>query len=210
MMIRTIAIALLAFTGTSTAPVMAAESDSAATGEASALARQTLAAHLKTAESELQIDSVEPRTWNDSSLGCGKPGTVALQVITEGYAVTLHTADRTYRVHVAGKNAVVCDQPLLLRKEQSRPAYARGLDVMIEKARADLAARLQADPAAIRLYGTRPQQWRDNTLDCPRVDEAVVAKPVNGFKIFFRYQGRLYTYHSDLNDVRACPPIESQ
>lgn len=209
MMIRTIAIALLTFAGSAAASVMAAEPDSAAE-EASVLARQTLAAHLKTVESELQIDSVEPRTWNDSSLGCGKPGTVALQVITEGYAVMLRTADRTYRVHVAGKNAVVCDQPLLMRKEQSRPAHARGLDVMIDKAREDLAMRLQADPAAIRLYGTRPQQWPDNTLDCPRADEAVVAKPVSGFRIFFRYQGRLYTYHSDLSDVRACPPIESQ
>lgn len=209
-MIRTIAIALLAIAGSSAASVMAAEPDSAAAGEASTLARQTLAAHLKTTESELQVDSVESRTWNDSSLGCGKPGSMALQVITEGYAVTLHTADRTYRVHVAGKNAVVCDQPPLTRKEQSRPAYARGLDVMIEKARADLATRLRADPAAIRLHGTRPQQWRDNTLDCPRADEAVVAQPVNGFKIFFRCQGRIYTYHSDLSDVRACPPIETQ
>lgn len=209
-MIRTIAIALLAIAGSPALSVMAAESDGAAAAEASALARQTLAAHLKTAEGELQVDSVEPRTWNDSSLGCGKPGTMALQVITEGYAVTLHAADRTYRVHVAGKNAVVCDQPLLTRKEQSRPAHARGLDVMIEKARADLAMRLQADPAAIRLQGTRPQQWRDNTLDCPRADEAVVAQPVNGFKLFLRYQGRIYTYHSDLSDVRACPPIESQ
>ncbi len=192
---------------------MAAESEmpaGTAAEEASALARQTLAGHLKTAQSELQVDSIEPRTWNDSSLGCGKPGTVALQVITEGYAVTLHTADRTYRVHVAGKNAVVCDQPLLMRKEQSRPAHARGLDVMIDKAREDLATRLQADPAAIRLNGTRPQQWRDNTLDCPGIDEAVVTQPVNGFKIFLRYQGRVYTYHSDLSDVRACPPIETQ
>ena len=208
-MIRTIAIALLAFAGTSTASVMAAEPDSAA-AEASALARQTLAAHLKTTQSELQVDAVEPRTWNDSSLGCGKPGTMALQVITEGYAVTLHTADRSYRVHVAGNNAVVCDQPLLLRKEQSRPTQARGLDVMIDKARADLATRLQVDPAVIRLQGTRPQQWRDNTLDCPRAGEAVVAQPVDGFKVFLRYQGRIYTYHSDLSDVRACPPIESQ
>ena len=210
MMIRTIAIALLAIAGSPAASAVAAEADGTAAAEASALARQTLATHLKTEESELQVESVEPRTWNDSGLGCGKQGTVALQVITEGYAVTLRTADQTYRVHVAGSNAVVCNQPLLMRKEQSRPAHARGLDEAIEKARADLATRLQADPDSIRLYGTRPQQWRDNTLDCPRPGEAVVAQRVNGFKLFFRYKGRLYTYHSDLSDVRACPPIESQ
>jgi hypothetical protein len=214
MMIRVIAIALLATAGTQ-GVVTAADGDTpvpSAAEEAAAadLARLTLAAHLQTPESALTIDSVEPRTWNDSGLGCGKPGSMALQVISEGYAVIVHANDRAYRVHVSGKNAVICDQPLLMRKEISRPAHARGLDVMIEQARQDLAKRLGADPSAIRVYGTQPQQWADNTLDCPQAGEAVVSKPVNGFKLFFRYQSRIYTYHSDMSHVRACPAIETQ
>jgi hypothetical protein len=214
MMIRAIAIALLAMVGAQGVATAAEEdaSVSPAADEAAAadLARLTLAAHLKAPESELSIDSVEAHTWNDSSLGCGKPGTMALQVITEGYAVTIHANDRAYRVHVSGKNAVICDQPLLTRKEISRPAHARGLDVVIGQASQDLAKRLGVDPAEIRLYGTQPQQWADNTLGCPQAGEVVVAKPVNGFKLFFRYKGRIYTYHSDLSDVRPCPAIETQ
>lgn len=174
------------------------------------LAKATLAGQAKIAIGDIAMTQIEPKTWSDSSMGCGKPGTMALQVITEGYAVTLEAQGRKYRVHVSGNSAIVCDQPALVRNELRRPGNARGLDVMIEKARQDLAQRLGADPAAIRLQGTQPHQWADSGLDCPRADEVVVAGPINGYRLSLNYHSRIYQYHSDMKQVRACPPIEAQ
>lgn len=178
--------------------------------EAAERAKQTLAAHLNMAASEITVAQVEPRTWSDSSMGCGKPGSMALAVITEGYAVTLAAQGQKYRVHVSAANALVCREPILRRDTLRQASNARGLDVMIEKARRDLAQRIGVEPTTVRLLGTKPQRWADSGLDCPREGEVVVAGPINGYRISFKCQSRIFTYHSDLKEVRACPAIEAQ
>lgn len=166
-MFRTVAMTVLALSaapvsdGGTADPGKQAPSAQATTPQSQAaeqLAKATLAGQAKIAIGDIAMTQIEPKTWSDSSMGCGKPGTMALQVITEGYAVTLEAQGRKYRVHVSGNSAIVCDQPALVRNELRRPGNARGLDVMIEKARQDLAQRLGADPAAIRLQGTQPHQ----------------------------------------------------
>ena len=143
-------------------------------------------------------------------MGCGKPGSMAMQVITEGYAVSLVAQEKKYQVHVSAASAVVCNQPTLQRNAQRQASNARGLDVMIDKARQDLAQRVGVDASAVRLLGTKPHRWADSGLDCPRDGESVTAGPVNGYRIILKCNARLFTYHSDLKDVRACPAIESQ
>lgn len=202
-----VGVALAGEPGRGGAAAEASTPQSQAAGE---LAKATLAEQMKLAIGDLVVTGTEPKTWSDSSMGCGKPGTVALQVITQGYAVSLEAQGRKYRVHVSGNSAVVCDRPTLARNELHRPGNARGLDVMIEKARQDLAQRLGIDAAAIRLQGTQPHQWADSGLDCPRAEESVVAGPVNGYRLSLKYNSRIYQYHSDMKQVRACPAIEAQ
>ena len=186
---------------------MPVENDDAA-ARAAQQATQALAQQLDVAAETLKIESTQPHTWSDSSMGCGTPGTMAMQVITDGYIVTLSAADRRYRVHVSGSTAIVCSKPLLQREAKRPMTNARGLDLMIAKARTDLIQRVGADPQKIRLLGTQPQRWDDNGLGCPRTDEEIRAQPVNGYRLTFSYRSRVYTYHTDMNDVRACPPIE--
>lgn len=178
--------------------------------EASQRARQTLAGQLKIAVDEISVARIEPRTWSDSSMDCGKPGSMALTVLTEGYAVSLAAQGKSYRVHVSAANAVVCGGPTLQRNASRQASNARGLDIMIEKARQDLAQRIGVEPAAVHLLGTQPQRWKDSGLDCPREGEVVLAGPINGYRISLKAQSRIFTYHSDLKDVRACPAIEAQ
>lgn len=218
-MFRTVAMTVLAMSagavsdGMASEPgkeIPAAESAAPQSKAAAELARTTLARQLKIAESDITLTGIEPKTWSDSSMGCGRPGTMALQVITEGYAVSLVAQGRTHRVNVSGASAVVCDHATLTRNELRRPSNARGLDVMIEKARQDLAQRLGVEPSAIRLQGTQPHQWTDSGLDCPRAGETVVAGSINGYRLSLKYNSRVYSYHSDMKDVRACPAIEAQ
>ena len=171
-------------------------------------AREKLAEYLKIATDAITVIGSEPRTWSDSSMGCGKPGTMALTVMTEGYAVALSAQGSEHHVHVSGNNAIVCDKA---RNRTARNAVnARGLDVMMERARQDLAQRLGVEPAQIRLAGMEPQRWNDSALGCPQQGESVQAGDVDGFKLSLQHSGRIYTYHTDRKTVRPCPPIETQ
>jgi len=220
-MFRTVAMALLALgagaAGNSPAaeqqagePESGVNSDSAPMQQATQRAVQALAAQLKVGEGEIAVMRAEPHTWPDSSMGCGKPGTLAMQVITEGYVVSLSAQGKQHRVHVSRTNAIVCDQPLLMRKELRHAASARGLDVVIEQAREDLARRLGAELSEVRLLHTRPHQWPDSGLGCPRADESILEGPVAGYRLSLQYASRIYTYHTDLKQVRPCPAIEAR
>ena len=222
-MLKTVATAFLTMTASAcaltaepeapaanTEQTMQAESHPNAAGQAMERAKQALASRLDIATSEISVVGAEPQTWPDSSMGCGRPGTVAMQVITEGYAVMLQARDKTYRVHVSASSAVVCDRPALVRKELRRPVNMRLLNDAVDTARIDLARRLGASVAQVRVVRTERQAWPDSGLGCPRDDETIVKVPVNGHRIVLEHAGRTYTYHTDLKDVRPCPPIETK
>lgn len=60
----------------------------------------------------VQLVSVQPKEWPDSSLGCPEQGMMYTQVITPGYLVTLSAGGKQFEVHTdRGSRAVVCDKP---------------------------------------------------------------------------------------------------
>jgi hypothetical protein len=214
MMFRALAITALALSAAD--PSVAAEQESrspevpAAQEQAEQRAREAVAQRLKIATEDIAVTQVEARTWSDSSMGCAKPGTAALTVITEGYAVSLQAQGRDYRVHVSGNNVAVCDKAVALRRETPAAPRARGLDVMIERARQDLAQRLGVDAATIRIAGMTPRRWTESTSGCEIPQAASSAQPVDGFDLALRHSGRIYTYRTDRQHVSACPAIEPE
>jgi hypothetical protein len=93
-------------------PVELAAAPSAATPEAAAaamieLARQDLAKALGVDISAVTVVSSSPVQWNDSSLGCPKPGQNYLQVVTPGYLVRLSAQGQTYEYHTDARSTVV-------------------------------------------------------------------------------------------------------
>jgi hypothetical protein len=212
MAFKTVAATVLLLSVVSSSETLAKEQDTvtaSAQVQAEQRARALLSEQLRIAPDQITVTRSEPQTWSDSSMGCGKPGTVALTVITEGYAVVLAAQGREHTVHVSGGNAVICSKGAMPHRD-GHATNARGLDVMMERARQDLAQRLGVDPAKIRLAGMRAQRWEDSGLGCPQAGESIQAGPVNGFRLALRYSGRTYTYHTDRQDVRPCPAIESQ
>jgi hypothetical protein len=212
MVFKTVATAILLLGVVAGDDIQAQEQGSVTTSakeQAEQRARAKLAEHLKIAPDQITITGSEPQTWSNSSMGCAKPGAVALTVITEGYAVALSAQGHEHNVHVSGSNAIICNKATMPHRD-NRAINARGLDVMMERARQDLAKRLGADPAKIRLAGMQAQRWDDSALGCPQEGENIQAGPVDGFKLALRYSGRVYTYHTDRQDVRPCPAIESQ
>lgn len=55
---------------------------------------------------QIRLISVEPKKWNDSSIGCPQKGTFYSQVITSGYIITL-SAEGNNWIYNAGSNKVI-------------------------------------------------------------------------------------------------------
>lgn len=74
------------------------------------LARTALARDLAIDAAAITFVSAAAVEWNDSSLGCPKPGLSYLQVITPGYRMVFEAQGRTYEYHTdMGKRVVRCD-----------------------------------------------------------------------------------------------------
>ncbi|MCL0071999.1 hypothetical protein M1N51_02185, partial [Peptococcaceae bacterium] len=63
------------------------------------LVKEDLASYLKVSPDEINVASVIPVVWNDSSLGVPKPGECYLQVLTPGYIIFLEHNRTIYRYH---------------------------------------------------------------------------------------------------------------
>jgi hypothetical protein len=70
-------------------------------------ARQTLAAELACSPTLISVYDVADVEWNDSSLGCPKPGMMYMQVITPGYRIVLEYDGNTYTFHADRNSRVV-------------------------------------------------------------------------------------------------------
>jgi len=152
----------------------------------------------------------ETTQWSDSSLGCRKPGQMYTPALVSGQTLRFSNSTSTYEVHVAGDSAVLC--PMIAAgglKQPRRAMPARNLDLMAEQARSDLAKRLGVTPADIELRDMAEAAWADTELGCADGSTAP-AGPVHGYRLLLSARGDLYTYHTDLTRVLACPPIESR
>ena len=74
-------------------------------------ASAALAAHLNKSSDALTLVSKEPTEWSDGSLGCPRPDTMYIQVITSGYKLTYSDGAQTYAIHTdeSGTQTVWCE-----------------------------------------------------------------------------------------------------
>jgi len=93
-------------------PANSAAPIDSATKRVAEMARQALAAELGIQVADVTVAAVEEVQWNDSSLGCPRPGINYLQVITPGYKLTLEAQGKRYEYHSdLNRRVVRCDQP---------------------------------------------------------------------------------------------------
>jgi hypothetical protein len=72
-----------------------------------------LAEYTGVAPRDVQLVSVEPVTWDDTSLGCPEPDMAYAQVIVEGWLVTLEAEGKVYTYHTDGMaRFVLCEDGL--------------------------------------------------------------------------------------------------
>jgi hypothetical protein len=163
----------------------------------------------------LTLDSVTATEWSDSSLGCRRPGSQYMQVITSGYTVKFVGKDARREVHVAGDNAVVCTGfPRIAPLTGRQRVPVRKVDAMITAARADLSGKLGGTPASVKVVNWETVYLPASVLRCESGAPPGTApansseKAVPGYKILLDHSGRTYLYYSDMDKAYACPPIE--
>ena len=79
------------------------------------IAKEDLAERLSILVIEINVAEAEEVTWPDSSLGCGKPGTEYLPVITPGFRISLEVDGQIYSYHTNTTSQVILcsDRPPL-------------------------------------------------------------------------------------------------
>jgi len=181
--------------------------------ELAALAINTLAAHLSVEPGEITLQSLSPVDWPDSSLGCPQPGMSYLQVITPGHKALLQHRGKTYEVHMAGSRAFVCVNKGADGAEAAKMPVPR-LSLTSEHAgrlaAADLARRLGVDARLVTVVSTRPVVWTDRSLGCPSAGGKYETTQIKGQIVELEFKNRRYEYHSGLDQLIPCPPIEAE
>jgi len=77
--------------------------------------------------------------------------------------------------------------------------YDSDLQSLIEKAKLDLAQRLNISEAEINVISTIDVVWPDSSLGCPQPRTAYTQALTDGFLIRLEAGGELYEYHTNTN-----------
>jgi len=97
---------------------------------------------------------------------------------------------------------------------QMTPAAPQSFDVpaddpTVQKAVADLAARLDISPDAITVLSVEAVTWPDSSMGCPQPGMVYLQVLVEGLRILLSAEGALYEYHSGWDlDPFLCQPSQ--
>jgi len=174
-------------------------------GEPGDIARTTVADALGVEPASVRIVAIEPRDFPDGSLGCPQPGAAYAQVITPGHRVLVEVDGRRFDVRVAGSAGRIC-RP---RKQAANPGADPGARPREsgERARADLAARLDLPVASVIVEGLRRLAPGEAVTGCG-TPCAVGARPADcPVGVRLRAGDRVVDYVALPTEVRACPDL---
>lgn len=174
-----------------------ATSESMTQEQAVILAKQVASKQLAIPVAQITLEQAEAVDWSDSSLGCPQPGMMYLQVITPGFKVLLKAGGETHPVHVGGARAVLCVRGVGAGAGPKAKAAQAKVD-LLSRARERLAATLKVDAANIQVHGIRSEPSAIGCAGNTRLEKT------GGKLVELEYEGRLYEYRSDSDDVQEC------
>jgi hypothetical protein len=162
------------------------------------LAQKDLAQRLSVAEEVILVQSMEPVTWPDASLGCPQPGMVYAQLLTPGFKVILEVGEEVYEYHTGMTQPIVlCREEDSAMEDSLIPGTVEpGLEALLDRAKGDLALKLSVAPERITVLEAKPVVWPDTGLGCPAPGMNYLQIPQDGALILLGFEGKVYEYHS--------------
>ena len=82
-------------------------------------------------------------------------------------------------------------------------AWSDDSDAFVQKAVADLAARLQSPLSAVEIISVVETEWRDSSLGLPQAGRMYAQVITPGVRITLSAGGSTYRYHAGQNSVLA-------
>jgi hypothetical protein len=77
------------------------------------------------------------------------------------------------------------------------PGLSDDAQAVVERARQDLAQRLDVQPEVVRLVDVEPVEWPNAALGCPQPDTMYAQVITPGFRVTLQVQDEVYSYHAD-------------
>ncbi len=187
-------------------------------------AQEALANWLGISSEEIEVVEIEEVEWPDTSLGCPEPGMAYAEVIVPGWRVVMGVGDEVYEYHSGGGQRVLCDGeghplpqvsseptvvvPTPLRGVIVPTPFSGHLEKLIQRAKEDLANRLEVSIEEIEVRYVEEAEWPDASLGCG--DVRLVYRPItiHGYRIVLSVGGKNYEYHTDTESrVVYCPKV---
>jgi hypothetical protein len=164
-------------------------------------ATEALAARLGLDNDDIAVVDAVLVDWEDTSLGCPRPGQNYLQVMTPGYLVRLAVESDVYEVHtdLVG-TAVVCGD---MGSSQDATIRDPIVTEFAAQARTDLATELGVDAGQIALVRSEAVEWSSSNLGCENGGDPVAAT-TTGYRIVLAYGEDRYEYHTDQQRMILC------
>ncbi|MDH3978595.1 MAG: hypothetical protein OEU86_08775 [Gammaproteobacteria bacterium] len=190
------------------------------------IARQIVATFLSIPPEDVSLVSTEQRNFNDSSLDCPTAGMAYQQVITPGHQIIVEAEGRRFDVRVSGEYGKICLNKKGSAQEnnqRNKPGNSKNLinlqalpDIgepetsgpdtseLVDRARRDLAAKLNIDTKTISSTGIKPYNKRSPLPGClPKCPDTGTC----GYVLTLNNDGRVYVYYASNQSVQACPPV---
>ena len=173
------------------------------------IAARTVADFLSIPVSEVTLVSIESKDFGDPSLGCPEPGMAYPQVVTPGHRVLMEADGRRFDVRVSGGHGRICRKGgrggPASPSSGDRPENSSPVTSQIERARANLAARLDLDEREIEVTDVRRYAPGMAAPGCSPACDA--GSEDCGFLIGLYGDGRRYEYHSHAGRTEPCPAL---
>lgn len=164
------------------------------------LVKSKLAAIVRRAAGDLQVEvvEIEYREWPDSSLGCPQRGRMYLPVVTPGYRIVLRADGQTYEFHTdaEGKTVVLCEPGPVSGLPRSPGGDA---DMVAKQVVRAFAGYLGVDPEALEVVEVTFTEWPDASLGCPDPNKMYAQVITLGYRIVVQdADGTAFELHTNL------------
>ena len=169
-------------------------------------AAERLARRLEVPTSEVVVVSAERVEWPSSALGVERFGASACDEPTPGYRVTLEVDGQRYQYHTDMSRRVVL---AALPEEGAKPEAPGPTGGAVDRARADLAARLGIPATDIKVDSATPMTFPDSSLGLSRPGEAYMMMLTQGQAVVLASPRRHYLYTCAGDGCRYGGPLES-
>lgn len=166
--------------------------------------RRALAERTGAAPGQFRIVDAQPQRWNDACLGLAQPEEICLQVLVDGWVITLSDGEQQWIYHTNREG-----QLLRLAEANTAPKLPGAIAEAVQQ---QFANWVMVPVDQIRVVEAQPREWQNSCLELQRPTERCAGRTVNGWRVTVAARGQTWSYRTDETGetVRIEPQTDAQ